>query len=143
LTDHRWLSDSLLVVCDVRCVCSYIRLGSAYVTYGCLNVGVSHSHKQWIIVDLDLVSLFSNVNCCVFLICTVKACRGTRSISPPIRNLGIRWRWVVNFRTAALTPRKTPGCYRRGGLAVPSAGLDGLEKRKCLAPTGIRTLARP
>jgi len=116
------------------CVRNYMRLGSACAIYGRQNMGFSHSHVQWIIVDLD--KYICRVDCYVFLFNSMKGYKGVRGIAPLIRNVGTRWRWVVNFRTATLTPRKNPGFYRRWGLVICSAGLDVLEKRKISCPYG-------
>jgi hypothetical protein len=34
----------------------------------------------------------------------MKACRGSRGVAPLILNLGIRWRWVVNYMPQLLYP---------------------------------------
>jgi hypothetical protein len=48
--------------------------------------------------------------------------------------------WVVNATPRPLYPRESPGTHSIGGWVKPRAGLEGPEN---LAPTGIRSAARP
>jgi hypothetical protein len=58
-----------------------------------------------------------------------------------ILSLITRWRCVVNITPQLLFfPGKNNGTHFTGGWLVLRVGLDGLEKRKTFAPTGIRTL---
>jgi len=45
----------------------------------------------------------------VFLIHAIKAYRGKRGIAPPILNLGIRWRTVINVTFRPFNPGKESG----------------------------------
>jgi hypothetical protein len=58
-------------------------------------------------------------------------------------DLGTSWRWVVNFTLRPLYPRGGYPLDRK--LGGPRAGLDDVEKRKCLTPPGLelRLLCRP
>jgi len=40
----------------------------------------------------------------IFLVRTMKACRGNGSIAPFILKLGTKWRWMVNFTLRLLYP---------------------------------------
>ena len=74
----------------------------------------------------------------VVLVHSMKAYKGSRGIALLIDNFDIRWRWVVNFTfLVALPPRKNPGTHWIGGCVGPRVGLDVVEKKKCLTPTGI------
>jgi hypothetical protein len=66
------------------CVRIYMLLGSACAIYGRQNMGFSHTHVQWIIIDLDMY--IYKVDCYVFLSNSMKGYKGL------IRNLGTRWR---------------------------------------------------
>jgi hypothetical protein len=60
--------------------------------------------------------------------------------SSTILDLGIRWIRLVNFAPLQLYPPETAfGTYCRGVWLGSRIGLDVLEKRKYLAPTGKRT----
>lgn len=60
----------LWFVMTYGCVCSYICLGSAWAIYGRQNMGFSHSHALWIIIDLN--KYIYKVNSYVFLFYSVK-----------------------------------------------------------------------
>ena len=63
----------------------------------------------------------------------MKAYRGSRGIAQLSLNLGIRLRWVDNFR-------KYPGTFSVRGWVGPEANLDVLEKRKTSCPYGIQNI---
>jgi hypothetical protein len=69
----------------------------------------------------------------------VKACRGNGGIAPLILNFGARGRLWLMPRLV----RITPGTHWIGCWMGFSAGLDVLEKKKCLVPVGIRTTNLP
>ena len=47
---------------------------------------------------------------------SMETCRPNRGMTPIIRNLGIRWRWVTSFRTRATWPPYGTGWAPRAGL---------------------------
>lgn len=55
----------------------------------------------------------------------VKAYRGTRSVAPLIRNSGTRWRWVVNFTSWPLDPRRKGSYYPPLGWSQSYSGRGG------------------
>ena len=59
----------------------------------------------------------------------MKAGRGNGGIAPLIRNLGARWRRVVNFTSRPLyLGQRALGTHRIRGWVGPRAGLDVSEK---------------
>jgi hypothetical protein len=61
--------------------------------------------------------------------------RGSRGIAPLILDLGIRWRWVVNFMPRPLYPQgKSPWCPLNRRWVDPRTLLDAVVKRKIPSP---------
>jgi hypothetical protein len=71
---------------------------------------------------------------------------GSGCIDPHFLDLNTSWRWVVSFTHRPLYPReRAPSTHCIGGWVDPSAGLDDVEKRKCLTLPGLelRPLCSP
>jgi hypothetical protein len=61
-----------------------------------------------------------------------------------ILDLGIRWRWMVNFKHRLLyRPESSPVSTGQKDVSTPEPVWMVLEKRKSLALAGIRTPDRP
>jgi hypothetical protein len=70
--------------------------------------------------------------------------RGSRSTAPFILNVGTRRRWMVNFTSRPLYPRRiTPVPISQEATLAPEPVLTVLERKKSLASTAIRTPDRP
>lgn len=79
--------------------------------------------------NIFIYHLFKRGKGVVFPAHALKACRGVRSTAPLIRNLNVRWRWVVNFTPWPLqTWKRTPCTHWIGGWMGPNTGLDILEE---------------
>jgi hypothetical protein len=68
------------------------------------------------------VSLLGQKGHRVVLVRAVKACRKSGGITPPILNLGTRWRWVVSFIPFLLQPwGQNTWCPLNGRLSLPQS----------------------
>jgi hypothetical protein len=70
----------------------------------------------------------------------MKAGRGNRGVAPPILNLGVRWRCVVNIMPRPLYPREiTPVPTEQKAERAPELVETFWRREKSLAPTEFRT----
>jgi len=65
----------------------------------------------------------------------------SKGLAPLIRNLHVRWRWVINATTPPLYPRE--GTHGRDAGWAPEPVRTGAHKRKSLVPARVRAVNLP